>query len=163
MRWWKFFPCRKIGNMGIAKFSECYSKIEITVKFGNQKVHLSNSQCLKSSNSNHSRTTFSFTTSYFLTHHFRTYVITLLVPTLEMTNKKHSKLEFRPTLKIAHPTGWILGVVDNWCFYLTKLVLLSTIVLPFIDCCFNLSEENFCFITIRAFIFYFLRSATMVI
>jgi len=22
--WWKFFPCRKIGNMEIAKFSEFY-------------------------------------------------------------------------------------------------------------------------------------------
>jgi len=49
----------------------------------------------------------SFTTSYFLAHYFGTYVITLLVSTLKMTNKKHFKLEFRP--KVGNSTSYRLG------------------------------------------------------
>jgi len=88
-------------------------KIKINVNFGNQKVRLSSSQCLESSNFDHLRTTFSFTTSYFLAHYCGTYVITLLVPTLKMINKKQISLTSSLRLKITHPIGWVLGVVDN--------------------------------------------------
>jgi len=95
--------------MEIIKFSQFYSENEITENFENNKVCLSSSQCLESSNSDHSITTFcslfstfSFTVSYFLAHYFGTYVTTLLVPTLEMTNKKHSKLNFRPKVGNRH-------------------------------------------------------------
>jgi len=68
-------------------------EMEITVNFGSPKVHLSHSQCLKSSTSDHVRTTLLFSTSYFFAHYFWICVIIILVPTLERTKRTHSELE----------------------------------------------------------------------
>jgi len=114
MRWWKFFPCWKIGNMGITKFSEFYSKNWNYCEFWEPK-----SICDREPISR----VFQFRSikNYLLLSCSLldgTCVITLLVPTLIRTKRNIWSLSFRLRFEIAHLTGWGQGVVDNGCFYL---------------------------------------------
>jgi len=76
---------------------------------------------VESSNSDHWIDYFLLTTSYFLAHCFWLCVITILAPTLKMTEKHISSLNSSLRLEIAHPTGWVLGMIDKWFLYLTHL------------------------------------------
>jgi len=59
-----------------------------------------------------------YCTFYFLTHYSWTCGITILTPTLKMTKKHIPSLNSNLSLEIVQTTGWVLDVVDNWCFYL---------------------------------------------
>jgi len=103
----KFFPCRKIGNIwGYEKIQNFIPQIEISLNFRSPKVHLSSSQCLESSNSDHWRDYFLLTTSYFLVHCFWTCVIIILAPTFKMTKTHHPSSTSNLRLEIGKSTGW---------------------------------------------------------
>jgi len=92
------------------------------VNFRSQKVHFISSQCLKSSNSNHSRNTVPLTSSYFLASYLGTCVIPLLISTFKRTKNIHSKLQLEISSSLSWnyciPTSWTLSIVNYWCFYL---------------------------------------------
>jgi len=122
MKGWKFFPCRKVGNIiGIANFSEFHFQNWNYCEFWEVEstFHYCSAQCLESSNFDHSRITLPHTFSYFVAHYYGTCVITSLIPTFKRTKKTHFKLWLETSSSLGWnyctPTSWVLGVVDNWC------------------------------------------------
>jgi len=109
-RWWKFFPCRKIGNVGIQKNSEFNSPNWNFCEFWEPPNAF---VCLESSNSNHWRDWFLLTTSYFLAHCFWTCIITILAPTLKMTETHIPSWTSSLRLEIVKTTDWAWLIIGT--------------------------------------------------
>jgi len=104
----KYFQRCNVRNDGDCKnFDNFIAWIEITMNFERPEVLQTHSQSLKSSNFNHSRTTFILTISYFLAHYFGTCIMNLLVSILKKRKKNIPTLVGNKSVYILAMGRWL--------------------------------------------------------